>query len=287
MTKAVLYRILYYVVFNTTFSGGKNLNDSRTAVLVDSGCDLGTKLAEQYQIKVVRLKVIYPEKVYEDGLDIDPMEVYRRFPDVIPKTSTPNVTEVEEVIKTIREEGYKNIIGITISSGLSGTNNVFRLAFSELKDMGTFLFDTKNISIGAGIYAVWTAQKLAEGWSFEETSKELEKKQHDSRLCYYMNTLDYLAKGGRITPSIAIVGKILHLKPIISCNNEGIYYTAAIIRGAAKGMSKLIDMEAEAARSMKGKLWATVMNGDAQSSIPEVTKMLFEKIMLIVSTNPS
>ena len=67
------------------------MNDSKIAILVDSGCDLPENIVRQYDIKVLRLKVMYGDNIYSDGLDIDPSEVYRRFPDEIPKTSTPNM----------------------------------------------------------------------------------------------------------------------------------------------------------------------------------------------------
>jgi len=262
------------------------LNSSKTALLIDSGCDLSNELISRYDIKVARLTIIYPEKVYADGQDIEPETVYERFPGTIPKTSLPGIQDVLDILHSIREEGYENVIGITISSGLSGTFNAIRLAFEEQTQLKTFAFDTKNISIGSGIYAVWAAQKLEEGWSFEDTVRGLENKIHDSKLFYYMDTLDYLAKGGRITPSIAIVGKILHLKPIISCNDDGIYYTVAKIRGAAKGLSKLLELEVQAASEMKGTIWASVMSGGTSTDptgrlkeqVLSARKMLLEKL---------
>lgn len=254
------------------------MNASKTAVLVDSACDIDEADIERYQIKIVRLKVIYPEKVYSDGLDIDPMMIYDRFPGTIPRTSMANPEDISVILREIQAEGYENVIGITISSALSGTNNAMRIAFNEQTALRTYLFDSKNISIGAGIYAIWTCRKLEGGAGFEEVTKRLGEKINDCKLAYYMDTLDYLAKGGRITPSVAIVGKVLHLKPIISCNKEGAYYTAATIRGSGKGLKKLLDLETQAARGMTGKIWAAIMNGKAVESAAMVREMLLERI---------
>jgi DegV family protein with EDD domain len=240
------------------------MNDSKIAVLIDSGCDLDEKLISRYHIWTVGLKIIYPEKMYTDGIDIQPETVYERFPAEIPKTSTPNSQDVLAVVRKIREAGYDSIIAVTISSGLSGTWSSMCTAFREIEDMKTFVFDSKNISIGAGTFAVWVAQKIEEGMGFEQITEALKKKAEDSKLYYYMDTLDYLAKGGRITPSIAIVGKILHLKPIISCNTDGIYYTVAKIRGSANGIRRLMEIALSAAAtasSAGGKLWFSVMYG--------------------------
>ena len=206
------------------------MNSAKTAIMVDSGCDISQEFIEQYDIKVLRLKVLYGDRMYSDGLDIDPLEVYRRFPQEIPTTSTPNMYEVSELVNEIKSEGYEKIIGITISSGLSGTYNAVAMAFEE-EDIETFAFDTKNISIGAGLLAMWAAKKLSEGWTFEAVKHGLNDKINDSKVFFYMDTLDYLRKGGRISPAVAIVGKALNLKPIISCNEKGTYYTVSKIRG--------------------------------------------------------
>ena len=235
------------------------MNSAKTAIMVDSGCDISQEFIEQYDIKVLRLKVLYGDRMYSDGLDIDPLEVYRRFPQEIPTTSTPNMYEVSELVNEIKSEGYEKIIGITISSGLSGTYNAFAMAFEE-EDIETFAFDTKNISIGAGLLAMWAAKKLSEGWTFEAVKHGLNDKINDSKVFFYMDTLDYLRKGGRISPAVAIVGKALNLKPIISCNEKGTYYTVSKIRGQHKGLEKLMDSLKDYIGDKKAYL--AIMNGD-------------------------
>ena len=235
------------------------MNSAKTAIMVDSGCDISQEFIEQYDIKVLRLKVLYGDRMYSDGLDIDPLEVYRRFPQEIPTTSTPNMYEVSELVNEIKSEGYEKIIGITISSGLSGTYNAVAMAFEE-EDIETFAFDTKNISIGAGLLAMWAAKKLSEGWTFEAVKHGLNDKISDSKVFFYMDTLDYLRKGGRISPAVAIVGKALNLKPIISCNEKGTYYTVSKIRGQHKGLEKLMDSLKDYIGDKKAHL--AIMNGD-------------------------
>lgn len=235
------------------------MNSAKTAIMVDSGCDISQEFIEQYDIKVLRLKVLYGDRMYSDGQDIDPLEVYRRFPQEIPTTSTPNMYEVSELVNEIKSEGYEKIIGITISSGLSGTYNAVAMAFEE-EDIETFAFDTKNISIGAGLLAMWAAKKLSEGWTFEAVKHGLNDKISDSKVFFYMDTLDYLRKGGRISPAVAIVGKALNLKPIISCNEKGTYYTVSKIRGQHKGLEKLMDSLKDYIGDKKAYL--AIMNGD-------------------------
>lgn len=251
------------------------MNKSKTAILMDSGCDLPNELIERYGIKVLRLKVMYGDKMYSDGVDLDPLEVYRRFPDEIPKTSTPNMQEVTDIIDEIRAEGYERIIAVAISSELSGTYNVIAMTLRGIEDMQTYAYDTKNISIGAGLYALWAAQQLDKGVSFEEVIAGLGRKIHDSKVFFYMDTLDYLRKGGRISPAVAVVGKVLGIKPIISCNDKGVYYTVAKIRGAKKGIGKLMEVAMEFADGRKCMIG--LMNGDAPETAAQVRPMIKEQ----------
>ena len=99
------------------------MNPVKTAIMVDSGCDVPDQYIEQYDIRVVRLKIMYHDHVYNDGLDITADYVYDHFKEEIPKTSTPNVYEITELINQIKADGYEKILGISISSGLSGTYN--------------------------------------------------------------------------------------------------------------------------------------------------------------------
>ena len=258
------------------------MNSAKTAIMVDSGCDISQEFIEQYDIKVLRLKVLYGDKMYSDGLDIDPLEVYRRFPQEIPTTSTPNMYEVSELVNQIKSEGYEKIIGITISSGLSGTYNAVAMAFEE-EDIETFAFDTKNISIGAGLLAMWAAKKLSEGWTFDAVKHGLNDKIGDSKVFFYMDTLDYLRKGGRISPAVAIVGKALNLKPVISCNEKGTYYTVSKIRGQHKGLEKLIDILKDYIGDKKAYL--AIMNGDGTKYLDGIRariKELFPQCEVVV-----
>lgn len=248
---------------------GELMNKERVAVLVDSGGDIPRNFREKYNIWMLPLHVIYPEKDYADGVDIDPMMVYRRFPDEYPSTSTPSLAEVQDIFEEIRAAGYEKVIAVAISSGLSGTFNAMRLAAEQQDELEVFVFDTKNISVASGIWAIWAASKLENGWTFEEVKTGMQNKIFDSKVMFYMDTLKYLKRGGRIGKVTSVVGEVLNLKPIISCNEEGVYYTVGLIRGAKQGKKKLLN---EMIQFCKGHhCWIIVGQGDANE---EVGKML-------------
>lgn len=252
------------------------MNSQKVAVIADSGCDVSKFLAEKLDIRILPLKVIFGDRVCSDGYDIPLSDIYGSYPDKLPTTSTPNVSEALDLITQLRGEGYEKLLFITISSGLSSTNNNIRLALDEIEDMEGHVFDTKDISIGAGFFAVWAASKLQEGMPLADVLTGLEDRLYDSHVFFYMNTLNYLRAGGRIGNVVGIVGEALHLKPIISCNREGIYYPVSMIRGKKNGLKKLISTAVSNAKG--SKIWLALMNGGAPEEAENIRSALMEAV---------
>ena len=243
---------------------------------MDSGGDLPYELCRREGIEFLPLHVIYPEGDYLDGIDIDPAMIYRRFPGEIPSTSTPSPQEILDKLAELRDRGLKNVIAVTISGALSSTGNTIAAAARQLPELNVSVFDTKNISFGSGIFALWAARKLAEGMGYRELLEKLRAKIGDSRQFFYMDTLKYLRHGGRIGRVAAFVGEALHLKPIISCDPDGVYYTVAKIRGARMGKKRLIDEVKQAVGSRK--CWVIVGHGAAEEEAGRLETMLREEL---------
>lgn len=250
------------------------MNKEKVAILVDSGCDIPKEFVEKYNIKLLGLKVIYGMEMYTDGLDIDPMMVYDRFPGEIPTTSTPNAGDILEIADKIKAEGYEKLIAVCISSRLSGTFNTVKTTLEEYKGLESYTLDTRNISTGSGLLAMWAAVQLEQGKDFEWITQELEKKTEDSHVYFYMDTLDYLKAGGRIGNVTGFIGKALNLKPVITCNEEGIYYTVTMLRGRKNAVQKLIEIIRK--NTKPEKLWLSIMNGQAADKVPEARRLLTE-----------
>ena len=251
------------------------MNAQKTAVLIDSGCDVPAAVRKELDIRILPLRIIYPEKDYRDGIDIDPAEVYRRYPE-FPSTSTPSVTEVQDAFREIRDEGFEHLIAVCISSELSGTYNTMRLAASEMENLDIFVFNTKNISIGSGIFAVWAAKKLQEGWPFEKITAQMQERIHCSKDFFYMDTLTYLKKGGRIGTVLGTVGEILQIRPIISCNDDGVYYTVAKIRGSRFAKDRLL--ESVKAFCAGHRSWIVVEEGGAHEEAAAMQEMIRKEV---------
>lgn len=219
----------------------------KIAILVDSGADVPQDFAREHNIFVAPLKIIYQDKEYEDRLDITPQEIYDRLGEEIPKTSLPSAERVTGLFEEMSAQGYDTVLIITISTGLSGTHNMLQLLAQEYGKLDYRMVDTKNIGIGAGQQAMLAAEMLKDGKSLEEVLSALEASIRESHIYFCLDTLEYLAKGGRIGKVSAILGSLLKLRPVISCNTDGIYETVAKVRGSAQALAKTVSIAVEEA----------------------------------------
>ena len=118
--------------------------------------------------------------------------------------------------------------------------------------------------------------ELEKGKSFDGLTEILPRKVKDSKVFYYMDTLTYLRKGGRIGLVTSVVGSMLNIKPIISCDDDGVYYTVAKIRGARHGQSRLLEEARTFAGS--GPCLTALLNGQGQESAAALRPRLISGI---------
>lgn len=234
----------------------------KIAVFTDSACDLIDEDLQEYGIKILPLQIIYKDKTYRDRVEISPDEVYDNFDHEVPKTSLPMGTDIDELFKNLIKEGYTHAIGVMISGGLSGTANSVSLMAAEYPEIETFVFDTFNLSMAEGILARKAAEMVRAGKSFMEIKEVLPTLKKNVDTYYYVPTLEYLVKGGRIGKVAGTIGEMLNIKPIISVNKEGVYYTVDKARGTKQAYNKLISILKENLEKTTCKVW--VMHGGAK-----------------------
>lgn len=221
------------------------MNKQKIAILTDSGSDVPDYLIKEYGIYEAPLKIIYSDGEYLDGVNITAEEVYSRLKTEIPSTSLPDGSQIQEILDQIKADGYEKVLVVTISSGLSGTYNVMRLNGDREKDLDVFVVDSKNIAIASGFNAIQAAEYIKEGMEWEELKETVAKNISNSRVFFSVSTLEYLQKGGRIGLVASIFGTTIKLKPIISCNEDGIYYTVAKVIGKKRSFNKALELAVE------------------------------------------
>ncbi|EOF57697.1 DegV family EDD domain-containing protein [Enterococcus hirae EnGen0127] len=249
---------------------------NKVAILVDSGTDVPQELIEKYQMYVIPLKIIYKDRVYTDKVDITPEEIYQRLPQEIPGTSLPDGETITKIFEQIKQDGYEKILAVTISSGLSGTYNIVRLIAQQQEELEAYVLDTKNIGIGAGFSAIQAAKWLEEGMEWSLLIERLNELVKQTKVFFNVATLEYLQKGGRIGLVASILGTALKLNPIISCNDEGIYYTVGKARGRKKSLDRTVSYVKERVGTAKVFNLA-VAHGDAKEEATEMMARLKEE----------
>ncbi len=234
---------------------------NKIALITDSSCDLTKEIISKYNIRVVPLRIIYKDREYIDRVNIEPQEVYDNLTKEIPTTSMPSMQDIDDAFSAVEHEGYTHVIAITISSGLSGTFNTVKLVSENHPNLISCIFDSKTLSAGLGALVVECGNLIAEGKAFEEIVNTLPSIKERISVYYVLETLEYLKKGGRIGKVAGTIGELLNLKPIISVDDEGKYFTYAKVRGRKQSISRLADTAKEVLATAKAKLF--ILQGGA------------------------
>ncbi|HWJ02963.1 MAG TPA: DegV family protein, partial [Verrucomicrobiae bacterium] len=223
-------------------------------------------------------------------------EVYESLEHEVPKTSMPSPGEVFELFNRLKSEGFTHVISIHISSGLSGTYAMVQQVASEIKGMTIEVIDSKALSMGLGFPVLEAVKGIRDNQGFQEVLERVNSVIRKLKVFFVLGTLDYLRQGGRIGYVSGTLGEILQLKPIISINEEGKYFTFTKVRGRKQSLSKMFEVFQE---QIKGKVAnVAVMHGaafeearDLMDKIKELTnvKQLFSNQIgpvMVVHTGP-
>lgn len=219
----------------------------KITVITDSGSDVPADIAQALGIRVIPLQINYKDRSYRDGVDIDSDSVYARLSTEVPTTSLPKGEDVIALLRELEAEGTTHLLAVVLSSGLSGTYNLMRLMATET-ELPMTVIDTKNIGIGSGMSAIAAARMVKAGLSYDAIIKAMADVVAKTKVFFVLQTLEYLQKGGRIGKVTAMVGTAFDLKPIITCNADGIYTTVTKARGRKLSLNRLKELILEQAQ---------------------------------------
>lgn len=186
-------------------------------IVSDSTGDLTKELQDRYDIAVIPLHIILGDDEYRDGLEITDKEIFAWSDanNTTPKTSAVSITDTMEILKPMVEAG-DDVVVYTISSLISTTSNVVRMAAEELDaEDKVFVVDSANLTTGIAILAVEGAKMAAAGASASEIVAKMEELKPLLRTSFVVDTLEYLHRGGRCSSVAALAGSALKLHPRI------------------------------------------------------------------------
>ncbi|WP_054697749.1 DegV family protein [Syntrophomonas palmitatica] len=235
--------------------------NEKIALLIDSMSDLPRDVINHFNIKMLPAWVIYPDKQYRDRVDIEPEDVYRRMPGEVPTTSLPLLEDIRSMFDKIRQEGFTHVLALHISSALSSTVQAVDMIAKEIKDMKVHVVDTRTLSMGTGWIVLEAARNISNGMSFENVKEKVHQLQSKVQVYYVIETLEYLRRGGRIGKVASMLGELMDIKPIISVDEQGKYFTFCKARGRRKSIEKLVEIVENAVKEKQINL--AVMHGGA------------------------
>ena len=186
-------------------------------IFTDSTSDLSKELLEKYNIGVIPLYIHLGEEEYKDGEEIGIQDAFKWSDEnkTTPKTAACSIDDVIKAIEPYKESG-DDVIVFTISGEMSSTLQVMRMAAEEMEyEDHIFVIDSRNLSTGIGLLIMEAAVMAEEGKSAEEIVAKVNEYIPKSRASFVIDTLVYLARGGRCSAVAALVGGMLNIKPKI------------------------------------------------------------------------
>lgn len=253
------------------------MSNRKIAIVVDSCTDVPEADIERYGMYVVPLQINYERESYLDKVTISAEEVYERLEEEVPRTSTPTPAVVEEVLERVVADGFDQAVIVTISSGLSSTYDLLRSVATGMPHLRSLLVDSKNIGMGAGLVVLAVARMVEAGASLSEIERAVSDIVANTKVFFCVDTLDYLVRGGRIGKVVHAVGSLLDMRPVISCNEEGVYYTVAKAKGRKQSLKRMVKCAMEAAEGFDLCVGA-VVNAAAQSEADAILLDLKGKV---------
>jgi DegV family protein with EDD domain len=242
------------------------ITKQKTAIVTDTTACVPPELVAEYGIEVVPIQLIVDSRTYRDGIDIKPTEFYAllRQSRKLPTTSS---SSPEHYLEAFRKAGLKapGILCLTEPSKFSAMFNSARIAADiageTLPGTTIEILDCTTAAAGLGLVVLAAARAAAEGKSLETVKETAVKTMERVNLLATLDTLQYLARSGRVPQAAAMVNSILNIKPIFTLNHADAHTVALprTMKSAVKRMLKLMQSMARKGRP----LHVAVMHADA------------------------
>lgn len=204
-------------------------------IITDSSAELSEEEATALSVEVIPLTIVFDKQAYLEGAELSKDEFYQRLiSGEFPRTSQPSLTQFAEAFA--RTKGEETLV-LLISSALSGTTNAARLAKEDGNFTQVHIYET--LCTTAMLRFLVEAAAANREKSAEEVIAILNDLRPRLRLYACLDTLEYLQKGGRIKKSVAFVGNLLGIKPIIELTSEGTVGMTGKARGQKKALLEI------------------------------------------------
>jgi len=247
---------------------------SKIAVVTDSTSYIPTDLVQNHDITVAPQVLIWDDKTYRDGIDIQSSEFFTRLKTAktMATTSQVSVADMQGIFQGYVEQGYE-VLGIFISSKLSGTIQSALQAKELMGEAGekVTIFDSLSTAMALGFQVLSAARAAQDGASLNDCVATAEKARANSGLFFAVDTLEFLHRGGRIGGASRFLGTVLNLKPILALE-DGKVEGLERIRTKTKAHERVLELIVE---NTKGK--SPIRLATLHANAPDEAKALLTK----------
>lgn len=253
----------------------------KTCVCIDSTAYMSVKDLEKSGLKVIPLSVIFDDVVYsehhDDGKQIK--EVFRRIEEVknLPSTSQPTNQDAADVFKACVEEGYKRIIVLTITEELSGTYQGIMTSanqFMEENKVQIEVYSSKSAAQVSGVMALEVKAQLdIDNKLSPDAINNIIDHYRKLSIFFFVDNLDYLAYGGRIPQSLASIGNIFGVTPILTLSETGAIEKFGTERSFKNGLKKVLTLLERENFTPADEIILMVAHTDAEKKAKKILKM--------------
>lgn len=235
-------------------------------IVTDSTADLTPALIKEFNINVIPLKVLFADKVFKEGIDLTPAQFYEMLAKSpkLPSTSQPSPGEFLELYRELTEDG-SSVISIHISNQMSGTIQAANLAKASLPDRDITIIDSKAVCMALGLIVLAAARAVRDGQNKEQILAKIKDVAGKVKTYFVVDTLEYLAKGGRIGKAAALMGAVLSIKPILTIE-DGMIAPFEKVRGKSKALERIIELSKEFSRGHR-KIHYAIVHSNALEEV--------------------
>ena len=250
-------------------------------ITVNSTVDLPKEWLTERGVPVVPLSYTIDGETYQDMNGLSAKEFFGKLrAGKMAVTSQVNPDDAKEALRPFLEEG-KDILHLGFSSALSGTLNSMRIAADELKEeypnRSITVIDTLCACMGEGLLLYYALKKKSEGCSMEETAKWGE--ENKLHICHNVtiDDLNHLQRGGRISKTVAVLGGMVKIKPMIHMDDEGALQVIGKERGRKKSLNKIVDTAVAQSEGWENDI-IMITHGDCEEDARYVAELVRKKM---------
>ena len=248
----------------------------KLAVITDSSAYLPASLLENENLFVLDIPVVIAGETYVEGRNLTASEFYEKMAqsDELPKTSQPSIAELEEILTILDGKNYTHVLGLFLSSGISGFYQNIQYLKDEFRGLKIAFPDSKITSAPLGIMVQSALEWAEQGLEFEAILANVQKQIDGTSAFIMVDDLNHLVKGGRLSNGAAILGNLLSIKPILYFNDHGVIEVFEKIRTEKKATKRMLELVQE--RTAGCVYQIMVIHGNAPEKAAELQQNLLD-----------